>query len=187
MTNNPRRAFKKGTIPILISTHISGRGIDIANIGHVINYDLPSAEHGGIDEYIHRIGRTGRIGHVGRATSFYNERNEDLAAELVNILLEADQAIPDFLEPFKPESGNAEFDDDTDDEAEEDGDYTTGGDSTGGADGGALGATEEVPVGTDAWGAEPAAAPKADAWGTPAVKAEADPWGTPAVVESVSA
>ena len=87
---------------------------------HVINYDLPSADRGGIQEYVHRIGRTARIGNVGLATSFYNERNEDIAAALVRILLEAKQTVPDFLDPYRPEDENKlEWDDDTDNEGEE--------------------------------------------------------------------
>ena len=86
---------------------------------HVINYDLPSSDHGGIQEYVHRIGRTARIGNVGLATSFYNERNEDIAAALVRILLETKQTVPDFLDPFKPEDETKlEWDDDTDNEGE---------------------------------------------------------------------
>jgi ATP-dependent RNA helicase DDX3X len=88
---------------------------------HVINYDLPSSDHGGIQEYVHRIGRTARIGNVGLATSFYNEKNEDIAQALVRILLETNQVVPDFLEAYKPEDETKlDFDDDTD--HEEDGD-----------------------------------------------------------------
>lgn len=87
---------------------------------HVINYDLPSSDHGGIQEYVHRIGRTARIGNVGLATSFYNEKNEDLAVALVRILLETNQEVPDFLEAYKPEDvTKLDFDDDTDNEGEE--------------------------------------------------------------------
>lgn len=50
------RAFKSGTAPILVTTGVSGRGLDVRNVMHVINYDLPSYEHNGEDEYIHRIG-----------------------------------------------------------------------------------------------------------------------------------
>lgn len=67
------------------------------------------------------IGRTGRIGNEGLATSFYNERNEDLANDIVKVLLETGQDIPDFLDSFKPEEGEAvDFDDDTDAEGEGD-------------------------------------------------------------------
>lgn len=51
------RAFRSGTAPILIATGVSARGIDVRNVLHVINYDLPAMDHGGIEEYIHRIGK----------------------------------------------------------------------------------------------------------------------------------
>ncbi|TVY86315.1 ATP-dependent RNA helicase, partial [Lachnellula willkommii] len=97
------RAFRMGKAPVLIATPVSARGLDIHFVAHVINYDLPSAQHGGIQDYIHRIGRTGRIGNLGLATSFFNERDSDLSEALVKILLETRQHIPDFLEPYIPE------------------------------------------------------------------------------------
>ncbi|OHE96437.1 DEAD/DEAH box helicase [Colletotrichum orchidophilum] len=96
------RAFRAGKSPILIATGISARGIDVKNVNHVINFDLPSLDHGGIEEYTHRIGRTGRMGQRGIATSFYTDRDEPIASVLVRTLLETGQEIPDFLEPFKP-------------------------------------------------------------------------------------
>src|SRR5450432_1530936 len=51
------------------------------------------------------LGRTGRIGNLGVATSFYNERDADLAEELTKTLMETNQEIPDFLEQFKPDLG----------------------------------------------------------------------------------
>lgn len=114
------RAFKSGKAPILVATGVSSRGLDIKNVMHVINYDLPSSDHGGIQEYVHRIGRTARIGNVGLATSFYNEKNEDIAQALVRILLETNQVVPDFLEAYKPEDETKlDFDDDTDNEGED--------------------------------------------------------------------
>lgn len=102
-----------------MATGVSARGLDIKNVMHVINYDLPSSDYGGIHEYVHRIGRTARIGNVGMATSFYNDRNEDIAEALTKILVESDVEVPDFLEPYKPaEEGKLEFDDDTDEEVE---------------------------------------------------------------------
>lgn len=50
------RAFRAGNCPILVATGVSARGIDVQNVMHVINYDLPSMDHGGIEEYTHRIG-----------------------------------------------------------------------------------------------------------------------------------
>ena len=86
---------------------------------HVINYDMPSTDHGGIHEYVHRIGRTARIGNVGMATSFYNDRNEDIGEALVKLLLETQQEVPEFLDNYKPDNvEELEFNDDTDDEGE---------------------------------------------------------------------
>ncbi|WP_455389398.1 DEAD/DEAH box helicase [Petrachloros mirabilis] len=58
--------FKRGTFRVLVATDIAARGIDVANIGHVINYDLPICP----EDYVHRIGRTARMKTTGRATSF---------------------------------------------------------------------------------------------------------------------
>ena len=52
------RGFRAGTSPILIATGVTARGIDVRNVHHVINYDLPSMDHGGIEEYVHRIGKS---------------------------------------------------------------------------------------------------------------------------------
>lgn len=51
------RSFRSGVSPILIATGVMARGIDVSNIMHVINYDMPSMEFDGIDEYTHRIGK----------------------------------------------------------------------------------------------------------------------------------
>jgi len=58
--------FKRGTFRVLVATDIAARGIDVANIGHVINFDLPHCP----EDYVHRIGRTARMKTTGRATSF---------------------------------------------------------------------------------------------------------------------
>ncbi|RMY14218.1 hypothetical protein D0867_07209 [Hortaea werneckii] len=128
------RAFRTGKAPILVATGVSARGWDVAGVKHVINFDLPSTMYGGIDEYIHRIGRTARIGHQGLATSFYNERNEELAQDLVKVLIECECEVPDFLAHLVPEDGKVEWDDDTDDEAEAEGEGF--GEQTGGINGG---------------------------------------------------
>ncbi|KAH8698106.1 P-loop containing nucleoside triphosphate hydrolase protein [Phaeosphaeriaceae sp. PMI808] len=97
------RSFRTARCPIMVATGVTARGLDVANVKHVINYDLPSTQHDGITEYVHRIGRTARIGNEGKATSFFNDRNEDLGEDLCKILIESKQEIPDFLEQFKPE------------------------------------------------------------------------------------
>eukprot|EP01083_Nonionella_stella_P261219 889684_1 len=65
------RNFKTGRCPVLVATDVAARGLDIPNVTQVINYDLPT----NIDDYVHRIGRTGRAGNTGAALSFVNERN----------------------------------------------------------------------------------------------------------------
>lgn len=50
------RSFRSGKAPILVATGVTARGIDVRNVMHVINFDLPSMDHGGIEEYTHRIG-----------------------------------------------------------------------------------------------------------------------------------
>lgn len=60
--------FKKGAIRVLVATDVAARGIDVADVSHVINYQLPMT----MDAYIHRIGRTGRAGKVGHAITFVN-------------------------------------------------------------------------------------------------------------------
>ncbi|KAF2502944.1 ATP-dependent RNA helicase DED1 [Lophium mytilinum] len=111
------RSFKTGVAPILVATGVTARGLDVSHVKHVINYDLPSSSHGGIHEYIHRIGRTARIGHEGIATSFYNSRNEDIGPDIVKILIESKQEIPDFLQEYVPETVTWEEDDSDDENA----------------------------------------------------------------------
>ncbi|HPW34695.1 MAG TPA: C-terminal helicase domain-containing protein, partial [Candidatus Paceibacterota bacterium] len=60
------RAFKDSMINILVATDVAARGLDIPNVSHVINYELPST----YEDYIHRIGRTGRGGKTGKALTF---------------------------------------------------------------------------------------------------------------------
>ncbi|XP_011504451.1 PREDICTED: ATP-dependent RNA helicase bel [Ceratosolen solmsi marchali] len=86
--------FREGNTPILVATAVAGRGLDIPHIKHVINFDLP----GDVEEYVHRIGRTGRMGNLGTATSFFNYKNQNLVRELVSLLVEANQELPQWLE-----------------------------------------------------------------------------------------
>ncbi|CAN3353216.1 ATP-dependent RNA helicase Ded1p [Diutina catenulata] len=92
--------FKSGQAPILVATAVAARGLDIPNVSHVINYDLPSD----IDDYVHRIGRTGRAGNTGTATAFFNRNNKSVVKGLVELLTEANQEVPDFLTRVARES-----------------------------------------------------------------------------------
>lgn len=85
--------FRSGQFPILVATAVAARGLDIPNVRHVINYDLP----GDSDEYVHRIGRTGRCGNLGIATSFFNDKNRGIGRDLKTLILEANQEVPDWL------------------------------------------------------------------------------------------
>ncbi|XP_062906850.1 DEAD-box helicase 3 X-linked a isoform X2 [Mobula hypostoma] len=86
--------FRSGKCPILVATAVAARGLDISNVKHVINFDLPSD----IEEYVHRIGRTGRVGNLGLATSFFNEKNSNITKDLLDLLVEAKQEVPSWLE-----------------------------------------------------------------------------------------
>ncbi|KAM9803179.1 DEAD-box helicase 3 X-linked a isoform X3 [Syngnathus typhle] len=86
--------FRSGRCPILVATAVAARGLDISNVKHVINFDLPSD----IEEYVHRIGRTGRVGNLGLATSFFNDKNSNITKDLLDILVEAKQEVPTWLE-----------------------------------------------------------------------------------------
>ena len=85
--------FKTSRKPILVATAVAARGLDIPNVKFVVNFDLPTD----IDEYVHRIGRTGRAGHTGEAISFFNEKNRNIAKSLYDLLKENQQELPDFL------------------------------------------------------------------------------------------
>nr|XP_036588886.1 DEAD/DEAH box helicase [Colletotrichum truncatum]KAF6800528.1 DEAD/DEAH box helicase [Colletotrichum truncatum] len=150
------RAFRAGKAPILIATGISARGIDVKNVKHVINYDLPSMEHGGIEEYTHRIGRTGRMGQRGIATSFYTERDEPIASVLVRTLLETGQTVPEFLAPYKPTGKgleNLKFETESDFDPEEAGIAHLGVTSGGNEDWSGEGNEGKTAGDTDTWGA----------------------------------
>lgn len=86
--------FRNARCPILVATAVAARGLDIPNVTHVVNYDLPTD----IDDYVHRIGRTGRAGNTGIATAFFNRGNRGVVRDLIDLLKEANQEVPSFLE-----------------------------------------------------------------------------------------
>jgi len=96
------RRFKSGQTPIIVATAVAARGLDIPNVKHVINFDMPSD----VEEYVHRIGRTGRMGNLGLATSFFNEKNRNLVKDLVELIVEANQDLPSWLEAMSLDSRN---------------------------------------------------------------------------------
>ncbi|KZT27765.1 DEAD-domain-containing protein [Neolentinus lepideus HHB14362 ss-1] len=94
------QTFKTGRTPILVATAVAARGLDIPHVTHVINYDLPSD----IDDYVHRICRTGRAGNTGVSTAFFNRSNRNIVRDLKELLHEANQEIPAWLETVAHES-----------------------------------------------------------------------------------
>ena len=90
--------FKTGKARVLVATDVAARGLDVAGVKHVINYDLP----GNIEDYTHRIGRTGRAGNLGTATSFFvmdqgRASNMNIAKQLYKFLKQHNQEMPQFL------------------------------------------------------------------------------------------
>jgi len=99
------RRFRDGKTKILVATDVVGRGIDVSTISHIINYDVPQF----CDDYVHRVGRTGRMGREGVAFTFVSpeEGNELTRIEMrINRLLKRDE-IPGFVALAKPQPTEA--------------------------------------------------------------------------------
>jgi superfamily II DNA/RNA helicase len=75
-------AFKNGEIDVLVATDVAARGLDITDLPCVINYDLPY----NAEDYVHRIGRTGRAGATGDALSVYSDKDERLLADIEKLI-----------------------------------------------------------------------------------------------------
>eukprot|EP01026_Neomeris_dumetosa_P016214 TRINITY_DN1615_c0_g1_i13.p1 TRINITY_DN1615_c0_g1~~TRINITY_DN1615_c0_g1_i13.p1 ORF type:complete len:488 (+),score=89.43 TRINITY_DN1615_c0_g1_i13:97-1464(+) len=89
--------FKENNVPILVATDVAARGLDIPDVQMVINYTFPLT----IEDYVHRIGRTGRAGKSGLSHTFFCPRaDKSKAGELVNVLREAGQKVPEELLKF---------------------------------------------------------------------------------------
>ncbi|WCJ24935.1 DEAD-box ATP-dependent RNA helicase 35 [Euphorbia peplus] len=87
-------SFKASTKDVLVATDVASKGLDFPDIQHVINYDMPAE----IENYVHRIGRTGRCGKTGIATTFINKnQSETTLLDLKHLLQEAKQRIPPVL------------------------------------------------------------------------------------------
>ncbi|XP_049730395.1 probable ATP-dependent RNA helicase DDX41 isoform X1 [Elephas maximus indicus] len=88
-------AFREGKKDVLVATDVASKGLDFPAIQHVINYDMPEE----IENYVHRIGRTGRSGNTGIATTFINKAcDESVLMDLKALLLEAKQKVPPVLQ-----------------------------------------------------------------------------------------
>ncbi|KXN66013.1 P-loop containing nucleoside triphosphate hydrolase protein [Conidiobolus coronatus NRRL 28638] len=88
------KSFKNFKKDVLVATDIASKGLDFSEIQHVINFDMPKE----IEDYVHRIGRTGRSGKTGIATTFINNSaSEHILLDLKHLLIEAKQKVPPFL------------------------------------------------------------------------------------------
>ena len=98
-------AFKLGQLRMLIATDVAARGLDVKDVGLVINYDMPTGVNG-VEDYVHRIGRTGRAGAKGIAYTFFTQNDRKCATQLVEVLQKAEQVIPPELQAMvRPKYG----------------------------------------------------------------------------------
>ncbi|KAJ4352990.1 RNA-dependent ATPase [Ascochyta clinopodiicola] len=89
-------AFKEGKVPLLVATDVAARGLDIPAVKVVINVTFPLTA----EDYVHRIGRTGRAGQDGLAITLFTEHDKGLSGSLINVLKAANQPVPEELMKF---------------------------------------------------------------------------------------
>ncbi len=99
-------AFRKGQVRVMVATDVAARGIDIDNVTHVVNYDLPNEA----EAYVHRIGRTGRAGATGTAISFCAGDELDYLWDIEKLIgneipRDPDSVEPEYMPPKKPGGG----------------------------------------------------------------------------------
>jgi ATP-dependent RNA helicase DDX23/PRP28 len=100
-------SFKEGRYDILVATDVAGRGLDVEGVQQVVNFDMPKT----IEDYTHRIGRTGRAGMKGLAASLVTPEDSDIFYDLCQFLKTSNQIVPPELAnhpaaKFKPGSVN---------------------------------------------------------------------------------
>ena len=88
------QALTAGRVQVIVATDVAARGLDIKGVSHVISVDLPD---NGVDDWVHRVGRTARAGASGHAHTFVCRHDSDKARQLVQVLTDAGQTVPDFL------------------------------------------------------------------------------------------
>ena len=93
------RAFKRGDVKIMFATDVAGRGIHVDDIEYVIQYDMPDR---GFEDYVHRIGRTGRAGKKGIAISYFvPQLDSHHARTLIRVLENCNQPVPEKLKGMR--------------------------------------------------------------------------------------
>uniref|UniRef100_A0A0G4GC89 RNA helicase n=1 Tax=Chromera velia CCMP2878 TaxID=1169474 RepID=A0A0G4GC89_9ALVE len=87
------RAFKAGACKVLVATDLASRGLDIKGLDYVVNFDMPNL----VEDYVHRIGRTGRIGVKGTAISFLDDMLKFDPSQIIDLLNQVGQPVPEML------------------------------------------------------------------------------------------
>jgi len=82
--------FKNGVVPVLIATSVAARGLDVKQLKLVVNYDCPNH----MEDYVHRVGRTGRAGNTGIAVTFITEEQDRYSVDIAKALRLSKQPIP---------------------------------------------------------------------------------------------
>jgi len=90
------QSFRTGQKSLLVATDVAARGLDIPDVEYVINYTFPLT----IEDYVHRIGRTGRAGKTGISHTFFTHHDKSRSGELINLLKEAGEEVPDTMYKF---------------------------------------------------------------------------------------
>ncbi|XP_060191754.1 ATP-dependent RNA helicase-like protein DB10 isoform X3 [Lycium barbarum] len=93
--------FRTGRSPVLVATDVAARGLDVKDIRVVVNFDFPT----GIEDYVHRIGRTGRAGATGEAYTFFCDQDAKHASDLIKVLEGANQKVPTELRDMASRGG----------------------------------------------------------------------------------
>ena len=91
--------FKNGKLRVLVATDVAARGLDVKDIEVVINYDFPGGVNG-VEDYVHRIGRTARGNAEGKAYTFFTMGDSKRATQLIGVLKRAEQEVPEGLLKF---------------------------------------------------------------------------------------
>ncbi|MCA1248305.1 DEAD/DEAH box helicase [Massilia sp. MS-15] len=150
-------AFKGGAIEVLVATDVAARGLDISDLPCVINYDLPY----NAEDYVHRIGRTGRAGASGDALSVYSDKDERLLADIEKLIKQTITRgeLPGFVAPSSRPHGARE--------GGREGGRESGRDFA--RDGERRGRREDAPARTDR-------APRSGGYGPTPRREKVDPW-----------